>query len=265
MNQQTALRSLSGQKIYPQAPRRRGLRALLLIIGLLVLLGGASYLSTSVLSKTFVFPQQSLPVSGTPTLVINGPVGNVKIHSGSSNSVVINATEHGDLFSNLSTNDVTVAPAPESNDIVVQTEDGSSMFDHKHIDLDIALPSTSNIRVIIPIGSLDINGISGQMNLQMYVGALHFENGTIEGQSTFKNETGEITFDGAIASHGTYNFEDNTGTINLTLPSNSSFALNASVNPGKLNNDFGSNTVGPQPSSQVYVHTNTGNVNIHKK
>jgi len=261
------MNSLAGQKIYPQSPRRRrrGLRALVMVIVILVLLGGAGYLSHSAFSKTTVLPQQSFPVSGSPTLVINGPVGSVKIHSGNSDSIVINVTEHSGLFGTPNTTDVTVAPAPGSNDIVVLTGDGGSIFDQKSVDLDIALPATSNIRAVLPTGSLDINGISGQMNLQMNSGALHFENGTIEGQSIFKNDAGEITFDGAIAPNGTYDFGNNAGTINLTLPSHSSFVLNASTGLGKVHNDFGSNTVGSHPSSQVHVHTDAGSVNIHEK
>jgi len=236
-----------------------------IIIVILVLLGGAGYLSSSTFSKTTVLPQQSFTVSGVPTLVINGPVGNVKIHSGGSNSIVINATEHTGLFGNPNTNDVTVAPAPGSNTIVVLTGDGGSIVDRKNVDLDITLPATSNIRAVVPAGSLDINGISGQMNLKMDAGALHFENGTIEGQSIFKNDAGEITFAGSLAANGNYGFEDNAGAINLTLPSNSSFTLDASTDVGKVNNEFGSNTVGTNPTSQVHVHTDAGSVNIHEK
>ena len=224
MSQQSVFPAMPGQKIYPPSPRRRRrLRVMVFVIVLLALLSGVGYLSSSVFSKTSILPQQSFLVSDTPTLVINGPVGSVKIHRGNYNSIVINAAEHSGLFSSPNTADVTVAPEPGSNSFAVLTEDGGSIFDHKTVDLDITLPATSNIRAVIPVGSLDINGISGQMNLDMYAGTLHVENGIIEGQSTFKNDAGEITFNGALASNGSYDFEDNTGAITLTLPSNSSF------------------------------------------
>lgn len=257
---------MGGQKIYPQGPRsrrrRRWLWALIIVIVILALLSGGGYFSNSAFSKSQALAPQSFNVTGTPNLVINDAIGSVKIHQGDSNHIVIDATAHGGLLSNLSNDTV---DAKQSGDTVtILVGQSGSIIDHGSVDLDITLPASSNIQAIVHTGALDMNGISGQMNLDVETGALHFENGAIQGQSVIKDNTGEITFDGAIASGGDYTFENKAGAINITLPSTASFTLDASSNIGKINNDFGSNTVGSNPTSHIHVHTDIGAINIHQ-
>ncbi len=259
-----AAQAMGDQKIYPRQRRRqrRWLWIVIIVVIVLALLSGG-YFSNSAFSRSQRLPQQTFSVSGTPNLVINDATGTVKIQRGDSNSVVIDATAHGSLFSNLSTD--TVDAKQDGNIINVLVGQNGSIFNHGSVDLNITLPQNSNLQVTVNAGSLDVNGVSGQMDLKVDAGALNFENGTISGQSTFKDDAGAINFNGSIAANGNYDFEDNAGAINLTLPSSVPFTLDASSDVGKVNNDFGSNTIGDNPTSTVHVHTDVGAVNIHQQ
>lgn len=260
---------MGGQKIYPQQMprrrRRRGWGILVIAVIVLVVLFGTGYISNSAFGRSAQLPEKSLAVTGTPTVVVHDATGTVHFHSGDSNRVVVDATAHGGLFSNLSTDNVRVTEDASGSTILISVSEDGSIFNHGNIDLDIALPSTSNIQTTLNAGTLDINGISGQMDVQVNAGTLNFENGKIEGHSTFVDNAGTINFDGALADNGDYHFTNNAGTINVTLPADSSFTLDASADVGKVHNDFHTNTVGPNPTSQLHVTDNLGTVNIHKK
>jgi hypothetical protein len=257
---------LGQQKTY-SVRRGRGRRwlwiTILIVIVILVLVGGGGYVSNSVGSKSQALPQQTVSVAGTPNVVINNAAGVVKIHQGSGNSVGIEATAHGSLFTDLSSDRVDIKQNGDTIDI--QVEQPENFIYHGSVDLDITLPANSNIQATVNAGGLDINGVSGQMDLNVKAGALNFENGTIEGNSTFVDSAGAINFDGSIAPNGNYSFKDSAGAINLTLPSTVAFTIDASSTVGKVTNDFGTNTVGSNPTSHITVHTDVGAVNIHQK
>lgn len=257
-----AAQPMGAQKIYPRRQRRGWLWALLAVLVILALLIGA-FGSNSLVSKSQSLPQQTFSVSGTPSLVINDAAGAVKIHQGSGNSIIINATAHGGTFSNLSSD--TVDAKQNGSIITVLVGQEGSIFNHGTVDLDITLPANSNIQATVHAGNLDVNGVSGQMDLKVDAGELDFENGTISGQSTFADAAGAINFDGSIAPNGNYSFKDTVGAINLTLPSTVSFTIDASSRLSNVTNDFGTDTVGSNPTSQVHIQAGVGAVTIHKK
>lgn len=261
------MQQMNGQKIYPPSPRRRRRWPwiVVIVIVILLLLSGTGYISNSILSKTSVLPTRTFTVTGTPTLVVGDAAGVVRIHQGSGDKVVVSAVAHGNWFSNLNADLVKEVQDTSADSITIAVADNGLSASHGSVNLDITLPATSNIQATVNAGNLDVNGISGQMNLHMNAGALHFENGIIQGQSSFKNNAGEITFDGAFAPNGKYDFENNVGAINLILPSDTAFTLTVSSNLGKVNNDFGANIVGTNPTSQLNIHNNLGAVNIRKK
>jgi hypothetical protein len=253
---------LGAQKIYPQGPHRRlrGLWIFLGIILLLVLLIGGGAIFNQAYKKSQALAEQSLRLAGTgaPTIVINDAAGSVKVHKGSGNEIVLDATAHGSLFSSLSGDQAKMTRNADGTitiSVIVVNQDS--------VDLDITLPQNSNIQANINTGRLDIDGVSGLMNLKMDTGDLNYENGTLANGSTFHDNTGTITFKGNVAAQGSYDFQDNTGAINLSLPSNASFTLDASTNIGNVRNQFGADTVGPHATNvTIHAHTNTGIVTI---
>lgn len=271
---------MEGQKIYPPSSHKRyrklwacilGLAALALLVSAVCfaksIVGGARPLSLSgrshlVSGQSNVLLQRTFTVQGMPTLIVSNPSGAVTIHRGASTSVIISAVQHGGRIGNPDDADIKMEARGFYNpEIVVATGEHDST---ESVDLDITLPETSNIQARVAAGSMDINGISGQMDAKVEQGTLNFENGKIAGESSFKNDDGTLNFHGAIAAGGDYEFHGEEGVINVTLPSDSSFSLDAFSKLGKVNNDFGSNTVGSDPTSQVHIHSDADVVNIHK-
>ena len=88
-----------------------------------------------------------------------------------------------------------------------------------------------------------------------------------------------MTFNGAIDRSGTYRFETNTGSVNVTLPSESAFHVDASTDTGSINTTFSQVTVqhhqavgadahgdvGSSPMASVTLRTNTGSINLYHR
>ena len=258
---------LGGQKIYPPAPRRRR-RGLWVIVGLLVVIfifGTSGYVSNSAISKSASLPEQTVSVSGMPTVIINDTTGKVQVHSGSSSSIVVDATAHGGFLSNLSDDQVNVEEKPGSDVVIISVSEDGSIFNHGNVDLNITLPQSSNVQAHVNAGSLDINGVSGKMDIQMDAGALNFENGTLADGSILRNDAGEINFRGLLASGGNYTFRNNAGAINLYLQQDPSFTLDASAKLGHVKNTFGTDNVGAGPyNTHIDAHTDAGDITIQQ-
>lgn len=268
----TAASQRDGGKIYPTSrPRRRGrfrwlwiIVAFLLICFILGLLGGF----TDGYRRSAALTTHTFAIQNEPKLVVTNAAGTVTIHTGGSgNNIVVAGTKHAGFFGNL--NDVQVNLTRNGNnelDVTVQDNQGlSSFLNADSVDLNITVPSLADIQDTSDAGTMNIDGVTGQMNLRANAGTINVQDATLKGPSTFAANAGSINYSGSLATDGTYNFQANAGSINLTLPSNSAFNLDASVNVGSVNNDFGSNTVGNSPFAQIIAHADAGSVNIHKR
>lgn len=259
---------MGGQKIYPaQRPRRRRrwLWALVVIVVILALLGGFGALGSTVFSTTTAFPQNTFQVSTEPHVVIKDPAGSVTIHTGSNNVVQVSGTEQTGLFSKPDAIGYTARQI--GNTIEVDVNDSGISFVDGRVNVNITLPSLSDIQATVNAGSMNIDGVSGLMNIQANAGSIDFRDGTLKGGSSFQANAGSIRFDGSLDPNGgSYGFKANAGSIDITLPADSSFTLDATTNAGSVHNDFGSDTVGSNPAgNQLLVHTDAGSVSIHEK
>lgn len=280
-----------GEKVYPtRSTRRRGrfrwLRITLLVVLVLIILSAGSYGVNQAFGKSATLTTQSFTVQKVPNLVIRDSLGTVHIQTGGSENIVIKGTKYTGFFGNL--NDVQVNETLVGNelDVTVQSNtQGPGFLNQGRVDLNITVPTATNIQDTTNAGSLNIDGVTGQMNLQANAGSINVKNATLEngstfvanagsinvknanldGSSTFKANAGSINYSGTLSPKGNYDFQANAGSINLTLPASSSFILNASVNAGSVNNGFGSDTVGSAPFANISAHADAGSINIHKK
>jgi hypothetical protein len=260
-----------GEKVYPtSSPRRRGrLRWLwitLLIILILGVLSSGTYGVNQSFGKSTALPTRSFAVQDVPKLVVTDSLGTVNIHTGKGGSIVVKGTKHAGFFGNLDNVQVKETPVGSNElDVTVQLNGrGQAFFGQGGVDLDITVPTQTNIQDTTNAGSLNIDGVSGQMNLQANAGSINVKNATLKGASTFEANAGSINYSGSLTPDGTYNFQADAGSVNLTLPSDSAFTLNASVSAGSVNNAFGGTIVGNPPFAEIVAHADAGSVNIHK-
>jgi hypothetical protein len=268
----TAASQQYGEKVYPtRRPRRRGrfrwLWTTLLIILILGILSGGFYGVNQIFGKsTTLVPQKYVVMQTEPKLVVTASLGTVNIHVGGGQNIIIAGTKHTGLFGNP--NDVHVNVTQTGNnelDVTAQLNDqGLAFLSGNSIDLDITVPSLTDIQDTTDAGSLNIDGVTGQMNLQANAGSINVKSAILKGSSTFTANAGSINYSGALDPNSTSNFQANAGSINLTLPPSSSFTLDASTNAGSVNNGFGSNTVGNPPFAHIIAHADAGSINIHK-
>jgi hypothetical protein len=269
--------SRPGEKLQPQMVRRRrqGFRPLWLIIIVLLLAGTAGTLvghNQDAANKHLHGSSNdwTYTVLTTPKLVINDNAGSIRIHtdsdSRSGNAVTIHVDKSSDSSANPSINF-----NKESSTIVIDaTQSGAK---DNSVDIDITTPNvssmsidgvTGNINAHTGNGSINADHITGQAILSTGHGSVNVSDSQLSGTSSLTNNDDDIHYNGSLDVNGTYKFSTGNGSIDVTLPEDSSFNLIANSGNGPVNNDFGSNTVGSGTRPSLTLHTGNGSIEIHK-
>ncbi len=255
-------------RLPPQWRTRRGaLVASTALIGVLVI-------ALVVRSSHQRPPEQPAPgtriffVSGRPTVVFAHSVGHVHITGGADGQVEIKENRNG------ATDEIHIGYVQHGDTITVTTDIPRGLFIDTWVDFDVQVPARSGLDARMATGTLDANGLSGQIALHDTDGSIwangldgaitmtttsgsintnHVrgqitattQNGTIttldtllRGRATIQAESGTINFHGALDRNGTYVFRNGNGAVGLTLPRAAAFALDARTGGGSINSDF---------------------------
>jgi DUF4097 and DUF4098 domain-containing protein YvlB len=164
---------------------------------------------------------------------------------------------------------------PVSSDVQVYAGYGSVDADGLHGRTTLA-SRNGDITVHNINGPMSINGANGSVSVDTIRGTLSLtlDNGDVElrhvsltGSSQITTERGSIDFNGSINPHGRYRFRTETGTIDLTLPTSSSFDLDAVTEHGSIENEFGSTHVGneKEPHALLRVSSGLGSISLHSR
>ncbi len=198
--------------------------------------------------------------------MISNAFSNTDIHAGSAKSVTINPTQDNGSFG--------IAPqinySQDGNTITVTVEGPES------VNLDVAVPNNADLQVDTNSGDIDVTGVSGQMSLSSTTGTINATNDSLSGQSTLESNggtinatndslsgqsklsttTGSITFKGSIDPHGTYLFGSTSGSVDVTLPDNSSFHVDATA--GSISSAFPEVNIQHPGGSGAEAHGDVG-------
>jgi hypothetical protein len=250
----------------------------LLIGGGLVALFGAfgftGYATTSTEAQTFT-------MSTYPTLVLNNDTGSIHVRAAPSGNVIsIQATKHGNPWSNLNDIRATYTPNTATNTVTVNVDrvNTTSFFTALSVDFDVTVPPAAVLQLKTNTGSIDVSGVSGQMTLSSNTGSLQVSGGTVKGTTALTTNTGSVTFNGTITEGGTYTFTTDTGSVNVTLPAESVFHVDASTDTGSINTNFpgvvvqhrevtgadAHGDVGGSPQATITLRTSTGSINLYQ-
>lgn len=200
-------------------------------------------------------------VTGTPTVVINGDSGAIRVHTGTdASSVIVQDTKNAGFFGNSGDpNDIQVTSSQNGNTITTNVQDNGQ----GSVDFDVSVPQGADLQLTTNSGDISINGV------------------TLSGTSTITTDSGNINFNGTIGTSGTAQFTTSSGTIDFTVPADSAFYLNASTNSGSMTNDFPSvkvqtnnqggtqatgnvGTVSQGQRATVTLNTDSGDVHLHQ-
>lgn len=163
---------------------------------------------------------------------------------------------------------------------------------------DITVPAQTNLKVDANNASVLIEGITGQMTLNLNSGTLTVRNSAILGPSLLRENSGElhatqvqlsgsvamdnnsagITFQGSLAPTGNYRFSGNGGPITLTLAQRDTAHIDATTNGGSIASNIAgaqvqaTNTgsalhmdIGVPPRAQVSLYNNQGSITINEQ
>jgi hypothetical protein len=188
-----------------------------------------------------VEPAQIFTVNSMPTVVINGDSGNINVHTSSdASSVIVQDTKRPGTFGDA--NDIQVAPSQNGNTISFDVQgDGQGS-----VDFDVAVPQGADLQLTTSSGDISIGGV------------------TLSGNSIIKTNSGDISFNGTIATSGTAQLTTSSGTIDFTVPASSAFHLDASTNSGSMTNTFPNLKVQTNNQGSTQATGNVGTVSQGK-
>jgi hypothetical protein len=274
--------------IYTPYPPRRPSRwpwVVLTLILLFLLIGSGIAVLFGVFALTGYAPSatqtQTYTMSTYPTLVLDNDTGSIHVRAAAASNVIsIQATKHGSPWANLNDLQVSYAQDTTTNTVTVSVDrmNPTSFFNSLSVDFDVTVPSAAALQLKTNTGSIDVSGVSGQMTLSSNTGSLQVSGGTVKGNTALITNTGSITFNGAITEGGTYTFTTDTGSVNVTLPAESVFHLDATTTTGSINTNFpeivvqhpqmtgaeAHGDVGVSPTATITLRTSTGSINLYQ-
>lgn len=115
-------------------------------------------------------------------------------------------------------------------------------------------------------GSIKANNVNGPLQAITQNGDVVVGGAMLDGQSTLETTNGSVHFDGSIDPQGTYKMMTNRGNIDLTLPANAAFQVDASTHSGSIHNTFGNTVIGSAPRASMIINIgNGGSITINKE
>ncbi|HEY4033851.1 MAG TPA: DUF4097 family beta strand repeat-containing protein [Ktedonobacteraceae bacterium] len=239
-----------------------------------------------VFNQSMQLPTQSFTVSGQPDLIVDNPFGAIRIHRGSVNTVEVRATRY---YSSLlpSPSSYPLDATQQENQIKVQVWNPQarrtfSLGDIGRIDLDIVTPESSDLHIRSDASTISVDGIRGQAiihtnagtieaknaslsnqsSIHTNAGTINFQDVNLDGDARLETNAGTITFIGSIKPGGQYFLKTNAGTIDVALPADTAFTLDAKTDLGTVSNHFGDNSIGKRPFATLHLQTNLGTITI---
>ncbi|GCE14369.1 DUF4097 family beta strand repeat-containing protein [Tengunoibacter tsumagoiensis] len=276
-------------------------------------------------------------VSELPRFLMDHSRGNVRIHTGEGNAVVVQATRYArGLGATL--DGITIQPEQYGNTIQTRVHYVFRLFlGWRGVDFDVTVPKRTDLNLRTGWGRIDLDGVigrieantgngtliarnctgyltmrtgNGQMELDNVEGTLRMNTGngsaqlnnvegdliiatgngsitgyTISGQArlttgngridiqgcslngdaSLRTGNGSITYAGTIDPKGSYRYQTGNGSIELTLPANAAFQLRTITGNGRVNNEFGSTSVGAVPQAELTTRTGNGSISIYRR
>ena len=178
---------------YPQRPYRRRRHSawfwiILAILFFSLMGGGASALGSigqRSVTQESAFPS---PLAGTPTIIINEADGNIHVSRG--NNLSIEDVKNSSFFDDP--NNISVKFDQTGNTITVNVDTGTSFLSSRSVDFNITVPDSANLQLQTTSGDINVNDVSGVMNLTTTSGDISTTNDTFASNSVLSDTSGDI-------------------------------------------------------------------------
>jgi hypothetical protein len=191
-----------------------------------VLLGGVLFLGA--FAANTIQAQQHLskryPVAKNVRIELKNISGKITVESWDREEIKLTA--------DIDSSKAHLSPRQSYDQLVIDVlSDNRGQYDVGDINFRLQVPVNSSVDLQTKRGDISVSNIRGQM-----VSAHVSSEGdiTLMGINSSKvyaqNTIGDIFFDGEFASGGNYRFQSGKGAINIRIPANSAFNLEASAN-----------------------------------
>jgi hypothetical protein len=181
---------------------------------------------------------------GTPgRLTVDNDVGEVHIRAVDGNVVRVDVTKRirgrsGDAASRLLDQIiVTTNSAGGEGEIRVDVPGGLEAASAS-VELDIRVPRQVTLDVNNRVGAVTVRGTQGGLQVYLGVGEINVDDVRLLGDSRLETNVGQISFSGRLPDSGLVVISTRTGDIDLELPADSSFIVDAQTGVGEIDNEF---------------------------
>lgn len=199
-----------------------------------------------------------------PTVVIHNPAGSIRIRGAATSDVEIRGTQRilRSSYQHVVPSTLNCRHNENTITVTIDRQWENELMEKGGVDLDIIVPSISDLRVHSNAGMIRLRNIIGQVVIETNAGFIDVQEATFRGTSTLRTNAGSINFEGVLDSQGQYHFETNAGNIHTSLPRSSPVAFTAKTDFGSMHNEFGSDITGAEPRALLTLRTNLGSIHI---
>jgi hypothetical protein len=145
------------------------------------------------------------------------------------------------------------------------------------VDFEVLVPADTSLSLKNVIGKIEIQGVDGYLSVNSFDSDVRLV-GTRSASVDVKVTSGNVYFDGELQTDGSYTLQSVKGDIDVTIPSASSFSLNAralseNINLGGFMSNMGGITrwakgitgTHQQGGPRLTLTTYTGRILLHKR
>jgi len=179
-------------------------------------------------------------VGNHPTIIVHNGCGSIRVLSNTErNQMRIQATKQIRGWGHTN-NDVLIhyMQRAEDNTIVIDSMNKWSIFGRSNADYEISVPLMTDLELKTDLGKIDVSNVIGRMKLYSDAGSIYATQVSLQGNSTLKTDVGSIYFSGTIENQGTFKFLTDAGSINVNLPEDASFEVDAKTDVGSIRCNF---------------------------
>jgi len=274
--------------------RRAPIAGLLPVLGLLIAaLALAGCVGGNITAEETV--TQSFQTGAAPRIVVETFNGEIEVSAGSSGAVEVVAVKRGAGFSRAEAEDdlqnveVSMTQSGDTIRIVARRTDGAFAIGNSGASIRLSVPASASLELTSSNGGLTSSSVSGDVRMDTSNGRIEVRDGAgridvetsngaidIEAAGAVVDagtSNGRITFSGSLAE-GSQTFRTSNGAIEITLPADARFRIDASTSNGRVSSDFAvageaddeslHGVVGENPAVSINASSSNGNIRIQK-
>ncbi|HTI14142.1 MAG TPA: hypothetical protein VL461_06140 [Dictyobacter sp.] len=277
-------------------------RQILLLFGttlfvMMSFVGVGSYLG--MMSRSSFYP---ITASDHLKMIVSNVNGAIRVHGQQNGPFGVQERRYAAGFG-LGLNDMGVAyrQTGATFDIDARVDSNPVFIGSRHIDLDITIPSTTDVTLYTETGVMTIDNLHGNVSAQVgkgsvsvsdskgnfslatdngpihvqnvqgavtavaNVGSVDLHQTSLSGHSSVEAMLGTVMFQGLVERRGSYLFSTYEGPVNLTLPTTLPFHVYVTDGSGIVRNDFKHLTNGKGEQAPITVRTHKDEIDIHKQ